>query len=149
MPNQNHMKVFTLEEANALIPLLRRALGELRAVRNEILRLRGKVEVLHLIHGEAVLEPTNPDHWEFVAQRRNLRALVRDFNRVVEEINGTGAILKDPEAGLVDFYAEVDGELAFLCWKPDEACITHWHSLNGGFAMRQPLGEDEHSDANE
>ena len=38
-----------------------------------------------------------------------------------------------------DFYHERDGELVFLCFKLGESDITHWHSLAGGFAGREPL----------
>ena len=140
MLDKGDVKVFTLEEANGLLPRLRRAVGELRQIRSEILRLQAKLEVLNLIHGDAVREPGNVDYHEYLAQRRNLRGLIRAFNDVVEEINSTGAVLKDPQHGLIDFYGEVDGNLVFLCWKPDEDSILYWHPIEGSYATRQPLG---------
>lgn len=141
MPERERVRVFTVEEANTLLPGLRRSLGALAGVRNEILRLQGKLEVLSLIHGEHVSEPGNADYADYITLRRNVRGLVRDFNRLVTEIRDTGAVLKDPAQGLVDFYGRVGGDIVFLCWQASEDAITHWHPVEGGFATRQPLGD--------
>ncbi len=143
MLDRKKVKVFTLAEANRLLPGLRRALGELRQIRGEMLRLQARLEVLHLLHGDAVREPGNVDYHEYLAQRRNLRGLVRAFNDVVEEMTRTGAVLKDPDRGLVDFYGELNGDIVFLCWQSSEERIGFWHPIDGGFAARRPLGTIE------
>jgi hypothetical protein len=47
--------------------------------------------------------------------------------------------VKDLETGLVDFYAERDGESVFLCWQFGEPSVAYWHPIEGGFAARQPI----------
>ena len=54
-------------------------------------------------------------------------------------IHRRGCLIKDLELGLVDFYALAGDRLVMLCWKIDEPEIQHWHTLDGGFAGRQPL----------
>ena len=54
-------------------------------------------------------------------------------------IPSLGAILKDLNTGLIDFYGHRQGELVFLCWRRGEEGIQFWHRLDEGFAGRQPL----------
>jgi len=62
-----------------------------------------------------------------------------DITGAVERVNALGCLVKDVEMGLVDFYATVDGEPAFLCWQFGERAISHWHGLEEGYAGRKPI----------
>jgi hypothetical protein len=57
----------------------------------------------------------------------------------VHEIEESGVHLKDVQLGLVDFPAERDGERIYLCWQFGEPEVAFWHTLDAGFAGRQPL----------
>jgi hypothetical protein len=59
--------------------------------------------------------------------------------RCVNAIHGLGGVVKDPDAGLVDFPARIQGIEAFLCWQLGEEQIDHWHGIEEGFAGRKPL----------
>jgi hypothetical protein len=59
--------------------------------------------------------------------------------RCVNGIHELGAIVKDPDTGLVDFPALVEGEEALLCWRLGEGEIRYWHGLEEGFAGRKLL----------
>lgn len=62
--------------------------------------------------------------------------------RCVAGINEVGGVVKDLDAGLVDFPAFREGEEVLLCWRLGEAEIGFWHGLDEGFAGRRPvLGE--------
>jgi hypothetical protein len=50
-----------------------------------------------------------------------------------------GVQVKDPAQGLLDFPAVIDGQPALLCWQVGEQRIEFWHTMEGGFAGRQPL----------
>ena len=54
-------------------------------------------------------------------------------------MNAMGCLVKDLEAGLVDFYAVQDDEPVFLCWQFGEPSVAHWHALDEGFAGRKPI----------
>ncbi len=58
-------------------------------------------------------------------------------------VNELGAYVKDPEIGLVDFYAWRGDEMVFLCWRHGEHDIVAWHGLDEGFAGRKRLDGDE------
>jgi hypothetical protein len=61
----------------------------------------------------------------------------------VRAIHERGALVKDLERGLLDFYALSGDRLIFLCWQLDEPEISHWHTLEGGFSSRQPLNRTQ------
>ncbi|HEY6537536.1 MAG TPA: DUF2203 domain-containing protein [Candidatus Dormibacteraeota bacterium] len=50
-----------------------------------------------------------------------------------------GILLRDLEAGLVDFPSEREGVPIFLCWRLGEETVGFWHGRDQGFTQRQPL----------
>jgi hypothetical protein len=59
--------------------------------------------------------------------------------RSVNAVHELGAIVKDPDSGLVDFPAVREGEEVLLCWQLGEEEVAYWHGLEDGYAGRQPL----------
>ena len=47
--------------------------------------------------------------------------------------------VKDPDRGLLDFPTVVEGRPALLCWQVGEERIEFWHTIEDGFAGRQPI----------
>lgn len=130
------MRLYTVEEARALLPRIIPILAELRAVavtvREQMTAMAAQQKVVpgngHLAADPFVDEKANPhqdehDRWE----------------ACLRELTEMGIEVKDPEAGLIDFYHERDGEVVFLCYRHGETDIVYWHTLDGGFAGRQPL----------
>src|SRR5437773_2777105 len=76
---------------------------------------------------------------ELLRRRPAARALVEELDGIVEEIEASGAHLKDVQLGLVDFPAELEGEIVYLCWQFGEPEVAFWHRIDDGFAGRQPL----------
>ena len=76
---------------------------------------------------------------ELLRQRPAARVLVEELDAVVQEIEASGVHLKDVQLGLVDFPAEIDGEIVYLCWQFGEPEIAFWHRVEDGFAGRRPL----------
>lgn len=122
-------RLFTPEEANSLLPELRPYVDEMIAGRNEILRLRPS------------LEPVLEKAVQNGANQRTDEAL-EAFNQVkaaIETIQQYGVLVKDVNSGLLDFPAQLEGQVVFLCWQHGEPAVNHWHNLDDGFAGRQPL----------
>ncbi len=55
------------------------------------------------------------------------------------ELEAADVVVRDPQRGLVDFPALLDGEEIYLCWMLDEPEVGHWHEPDAGFAGRRPL----------
>lgn len=134
-------RLFTLAEADALIPFLEKALADLAAFRKDLRVLRRDIEVLNLISASAG-GVSNPDSAELRGKRRRFRHLVAEIDRLNAAIEESGCLVKQPDHGLVDFFHLKDGRLVFLCWKVGEDRIRAWHPLSGGYSGRQLLEPD-------
>jgi len=130
-------RFFTVEEANALVSTLQIEFGRIAQVRSLlgplIQALGGPDDAV------AVLQEDAPLPAGLEEQAAELRRLAAEITGAVERVNGLGCLVKDVEMGLVDFYALVDGEPAFLCWQFGEPAISHWHPLDEGYAARKPI----------
>jgi hypothetical protein len=68
--------------------------------------------------------------------------LAAEAEATLNQLTACGAMVKDLEQGLVDFYGERAGERIFLCWRlGEELQIRYWHTLEDGFAARQPVDD--------
>ena len=130
----------TLEEANALVPMLEQLFETQAGRRTEIER---RLSELATEIGEVPedLTPTSGDSPRVRRKKNDLAHRIAEYQAAWAELEHVGAVLKDPRQGLVDFYGEVDGELVWLCWKVGEAAITHYHKLREGFSSRKPIDE--------
>lgn len=131
------VRYFTVPEAQALLPRLRETLEALRRTRDEAMLKKTQIEMLwkRLDAGEPVLAAVGAEQTQLDALAGRLSAIGHD----VEEI---GCILRDVDAGLVDFPARVrGGRTVFLCWRLGEPAIAFWHGTGEGFAGRKPLAE--------
>ena len=126
-------KTFRLDEANAIVPRLQLLMERLQ---RGALRLEEEMRELARATGVeiAALEPA-----ELLRQRPAARVLIEELDGVVHEIEESGAHLKDVQLGLIDFPAERDGEIVYLCWQFGEPEVAFWHRVEDGFAGRQPL----------
>ena len=140
-PKRPGPKVFTLEEANQMLPTVRGVLQSLRSRQHEIRRIEEKraVEELSWLQPDGTVSPKAQE--EVARLDELMRQAVEAFEEALERLNATGAQLKDLEEGLVDFFAERGDERVYLCWKDGEEQIRFWHDLESGFAGRKPIGE--------
>jgi hypothetical protein len=122
-------KLFTVGEANALLPRLKELLENVAHHRDS---LREKAP-----HMEPILRATGANGGGRVGSKYGVEAY-RLF-LAVERIRELGVILKDLDMGLLDFPHERDGRVVFLCWHPPEERVAFWHEIEAGYAGRQPL----------
>jgi len=122
-------KLFTVEEANALLPKLQELLLDVGRHRDE---LREKAP-----HMEPILTAAATNGGGRVGSEYGVEAY--NFYLAIERIREEGVILKDLEMGLVDFPHERDGRVVFLCWHPSEDRVEYWHDTNTGYSGREPI----------
>ena len=139
-------KAFTVEEANAMIPILDAVLDALEEKSLSLRSVQQKLQLLDAMWGDAVTATGNPDHGEYRQYRDSASRLVREFREIVRsEIQGRG--LRFPpggvEHGLVDFPSTFKGRWIYLCWQRGESQVSHWHEINAGFSSRQEI-DTEH-----
>jgi hypothetical protein len=129
-------KLFTVEQANAALPLVRAITADLVQLSREVMERR---ERLALLSGRR--NPAAKDFYsEELAQiEEELEKDSEQLQAYVEELRALGVEPKSGPEGLIDFPSLVDGRIVFLCWKLGEPEVMHWHELDAGFAGRQSL----------
>jgi len=130
-------RLFTVEEANALLPVVRPLV---EGILDKIGRLKAKSAVV--IRNEQI-DPDTPDLMGRLHENQEIAGLVNKIKSTVEEIERQGCVCKGLEQGLLDFPCLLGREVVFLCWQYGEAAVTHWHGVEEGFAGRRPLLDPE------
>lgn len=139
-------RVFTVEEANALLPHMREVLEDLRGLRSRIQKASDRLQVLDAIWGDDVRRPGNTDHDEFLEQRHEIRELIDRLEETVQdEILDRGVRFPAGalEEGLLDFPTSYEGRWVYLCWRMDEPEILQWHEIHAGYRGRRDLTDDQ------
>ncbi len=131
----NELKVFTVEEANQLIPVLRDLIHQLKEKQSQAVHIEAQIDALEIVSGSG----NSNSKKEIESLVKKHQNVVTDFYETIDKIQEFGCLLKDVETGLVDFYSLMDGKVVYLCWKLDEDKIDHWHEVGKGFMYRQPL----------
>ena len=126
-------KLFTVEEANRTLPLVRRIVEDL--VRDH---RHWEEKVREFEVATAGSSPERPDAIAELLQAEAQR-LAKDIESYIAELNDLGVICKGMNVGLVDFRGEMEGREVFYCWKLGEPRVMYWHEIDAGFVGRQRL----------
>jgi hypothetical protein len=122
-------KLFTVEEANSLLPRLRELLADV-SLHRDALHERAS-------HLEPILRAAGANGGGRVGSEYGVEAY--KLYLAIERIRELGVVLKDLDVGLLDFPHQREGRVVFLCWHPPEERIGYWHEIEAGYAGRQPL----------
>ena len=120
-------RVYTVEEANAMLPDLRSRLARIREARDVV------IETSELVKGRVAADGGG------VAGSPRYFEAARTLRSELEHLAALEIVLRDPHTGLVDLLGEVDGRRVWLCWRADEDRVGHYHELDAGFTGRRPL----------
>ena len=125
------MKLFTLEEANSLLPSVRPIV---KSIQRSHRRLRSFQNSAKLAAEAA------ENGGGGMAKGSQYARLLIDLSLLAGQLEGLGVQLKDYANGLIDFPSMREGRVVLLCWKADEGDqLEWWHDVEAGFAGRQPL----------
>lgn len=125
------MKLFTVDEANALLPSVRQILKKLQRSRK---RLGGHRKAAKLAAEGAEQGGGGMENGVLYA------TLLTSFAAEMAELEALGVQLKDFERGLVDFPSLRDGRVVLLCWQLGEGDqLEWWHDMEAGYSGRTPL----------
>lgn len=124
------MKLFTIDEANELLPSVR---AKLESIQRLYERLAAYREPARAAAAASEFGGGMPGGSRYV------RALY-EIGKMTTELHEMGIQLKDYSRGLIDFPSMRNGRVVLLCWQLGEAdVIEWWHEIEAGFAGRQPL----------
>ena len=125
------MKLFTVAEANALLPAVREILKKIQAARKKLGSYKNQAK--------ASADQADQGGGGFSDGLRYADLLI-DLTSQTSELEVLGVQLKDFDRGLVDFPSLRDGRVVLLCWQIGEGDeVEWWHDVEDGFAGRTPI----------
>ena len=139
-------KLFTVEEANTALPLVRAITTDLARLSLEVAGRRQRLR--HVLSGRE-FESGDPYGDELAQVGQELEQDGFRLREYSEELRELGVEPKGATEGLVDFPSMLDGRLVFLCWRLGESEVMHWHEIDEGFTERQSLGVGSVADKSE
>lgn len=136
-------RLFTVEQANATLPLVRAIASDLAALARDVIERRERVKAI-LAMAERMGDRRSRDAYgeEVALVEEELERDIRRLQEYVEELRALGVEPKGATEGLVDFPTMMDGRPVYLCWKVGEPEVLYWHEIDAGFPGRQPLYAD-------
>lgn len=125
------MKLFTVEEANALLPSVREILQKLQRSRRRLAAFRHKAKLAAAGAEQGGGGMDNGVQYAIV---------LTNFTAEMSELEDLGVQVKNFDRGLVDFPSLREGRVVLLCWQLGEGDeLEWWHDLDTGYAGRTPL----------
>jgi hypothetical protein len=123
-----HERHWSVEEANALRPYVGACVRRLRAA-------RGRLAAAPTPPGSGARAMVGGGAWP---GRTHAEPAV-EVVLTLDQLERLDVVIRDLDAGLVDFPALRGGEEVYLCWLVDEPEVRHWHAPGAGFPGRRPL----------
>ena len=138
---ENEPKLFSLSEAEharrQVEPLLidamqgRRQMGDLE---DSLSAIANRIQIM----GGITID------YESVARvRSEHNRLISHIKDALDRIHSTGCVVKDLDAGLLDFPAILKNEEVYLCWRLGEDRIRFYHRQDEGFSGRKPIDPED------
>ena len=125
------MKIFTVQEANALLPNVRVIVEKIQRAHRRLSKYRDEAK-----KAAEAAEQGGGGVSDGVAYAIALTGLTTHL----AELEDLGVQLKNFERGLIDFPSLRDGRVVLLCWQLGEGDeLEWWHDFDAGFAGRTPL----------
>jgi hypothetical protein len=138
MSDHAFKRYFTLEEAVGLLPAVQEGLETAQRQMNE---LRDGVILSKRLILAKQSSGRNPSDAEVLALEEKFCGYEDALKRWVDYFADQGIILRDLDAGLIDFpyrSKRVQQDF-FLCWRLHEDGIFYFHGINEGFSGRHPI----------
>ena len=122
-------RVFSLFEANQLIPQLQSHLSTVQRSKATLLQTRDEVQKASAQSERGGGTPVGSRYVESLQQ----------ISTHLHAIHEMGVHVKDIDMGLCDFPHVREGRVVYLCWKLGEKEIRWWHEVTNGYKDRCPI----------
>jgi hypothetical protein len=123
-----HQRHYTAEQANALLHEVRATVRRLQDAKRV---LQGEdFDTGFTTHADTV-------GGAYAGRVRAQAAVAATLG--FEHLEALDLLVRDLEAGLIDFPSLRDGREVYLCWQVEEQEVGHWHAAETGYPSRLPL----------
>lgn len=136
-------KVFSIQDANTLIPILKPLLIDLAEKKTSMSKMHDALLTMEL------LDDTNNDYdseagQDYLKHASALENLIVSFETDLKRISEYGCVVRDIDKGVIDFYHVNGKELIFLNWMHDDEDIQYWYDIDSHYRNRLPLSKLNH-----
>ncbi|MEZ4633223.1 MAG: DUF2203 domain-containing protein [Deinococcales bacterium] len=111
-------KLFSVAEANKLIPQVDEKIREMQASARDLRELQEK------------LQQKRPQGIQALNNAQEMKFLLTTVQQLGADLNRMGVYIKDLEQGSVDFPSQIGAEVIRLCWEQGDADIRYYRHLN-------------------
>ena len=133
------LRVFTLDEANALIPEIEVRLARLLEKKEQYLKRHDELFLYELLAQAEHQAGMTSDPEDLEKEIHALEGSIHGLEKDLRQIRELGCIIRNIEKGWVDFLGKLGGEYVYFCWHRGDFKISYYHSLKGGMTERKPL----------
>jgi hypothetical protein len=134
--HSQHRELLSIEEANAMLPLVRAIVADFAQLSAELIDRRKRLAFLL-----AGRNPNDHDLYqeELVQIEQELEKDTRRLHDYREELRALGVESENASNGYVHFPAMLDGRKISLCWKLGETEVLFWHDSDIACSKRHFL----------
>lgn len=132
-------RLFSIEEANALLPELDSRLGRIEHKRKNCASLQDEILMHELLvqteRQAGIFEESAPLESTLLA----LENLLLELEREIKEILAIGCCVRSLERGWIDFPGARGEERVYYCWRRGETSVQFFHGAESKTTERYPL----------
>ncbi|MCA8960405.1 MAG: DUF2203 domain-containing protein [Planctomycetes bacterium] len=129
-------RILTLEEANRMLPLLDRIVGDVRKTWSLIIERRTELEISEK---ERLARRDADTEAKVEELKRDLNGLIDRINGYIREVEELGCFVEEFKRGVINFPSLYLGRKVFLCWCPGDESVRYWHELDESYNERSPI----------
>jgi len=133
---QGQSRLVTVDDANKMMPLLERVVCDIIEVWDGIIQKRTELECLEK-------NPIRSDDETCAVAAQDLKLelnlLIDRINGYIREVEELGCFVQEFKRGVINFPTLYVGRKVFLCWRPGDDEVCHWHELDESFTERTPI----------
>jgi hypothetical protein len=118
-------KLFTIEQANKMLPLIRSITANVMETWEEILKRRDEIK----------------DIREQEELKEELNYLIDKVNRYIKEVEELGCFVEEFKRGIINFPSLFNGRRVLLSWYPQDERVGYFHELDETFRDRLAVND--------
>ena len=130
------LKRFTLDEANAMLPLVRSIVSDICEVFRTV---TGRRTDLYRLLRKGARKAGQVYDDEVAESRADLQEEYDQIWRYRAELESLGVFLRQPDEGWIEFPASIVGRDAFYSWRLGEEHIQFWREADAPWSNRKAL----------
>ena len=137
--DSDNFKVYTVEEANALVPWLDYQFGRMMMYMSSMEETLAGLVQQGVEPSPTIVNVRKSDLVHIKKLKRRLKKLIAEVFDYYSRVQDSGAIIEDISTGTVSFYTYFGEHPVFLTWQFGEKTVTWWHELYEDSNERKPL----------